>query len=201
MTTQPLPVTRREFLYYVWAASIACFTAETTGALLWFALPRAHANKFGGPFTIPPEEIPLPDSLPARYTAGRFWLVNIGTERATDPRHPQNAVTQPGLAAFFALCTHEHCDYKWVPINNRFECPCHGAKFLLDGTRVDGPAQRDLDRFQIRALDADGGLLAATKLGNDHDDSTVGQPLALPEGTAAIVIDTGKLIRGHPRSG
>jgi cytochrome b6-f complex iron-sulfur subunit len=28
-------------------------------------------------------------------------------------------------------------------------CPCHGAKFTLQGTRIDGPSPRDLKRFQV----------------------------------------------------
>src|SRR6185436_5567794 len=42
-----LPMTRREFLYYIWAASMALFMAETGGAILWFAYPRFRVGEFG----------------------------------------------------------------------------------------------------------------------------------------------------------
>ena len=32
-------LTRREFLYYIWGASIALFAVEFTGLLVWFMLP------------------------------------------------------------------------------------------------------------------------------------------------------------------
>jgi len=38
------PMTRREFLYYIWAASMALFLAEAGGAIVWFAVPRFKAG-------------------------------------------------------------------------------------------------------------------------------------------------------------
>src|SRR5690348_2146582 len=80
-TTPPpsvAPMSRREFLYYIWAASMALFLAEAGGAILWFAVPRFKAGEFGGVFELDVTEIPAPDSGPVSYDAGRFWLVNIG---------------------------------------------------------------------------------------------------------------------------
>ena len=59
------PMTRREFLYYIWAASMALFLAETGGAILWFAVPRFKAGEFGGVFeldiaNVPPTSHALP---------------------------------------------------------------------------------------------------------------------------------------------
>jgi hypothetical protein len=71
-------MSRREFLYYIWAASMALFLAETGGAILWFAVPRFKAGEFGGVFELDVAEVPPADSGPVSYDAGRFWLVNIG---------------------------------------------------------------------------------------------------------------------------
>ena len=40
------PLSRREFLYYLWASSMALFIAEAGGAVLWFAYPRFRAGQF-----------------------------------------------------------------------------------------------------------------------------------------------------------
>lgn len=32
-------------------------------------------------------------------------------------------------------------------------CPCHGAKFTLDGTLISGPSPRGLKRFEVKELD------------------------------------------------
>jgi cytochrome b6-f complex iron-sulfur subunit len=74
-------------------------------------------------------------------------------------------------------------------VTNRFECPCHGSKSPKDGTYIEGPAPRSLDRFVIRFLDAEGQVLAET--------DSQGEPLAVPDPNATMVIDTGKIILGH----
>uniref|UniRef100_UPI0035E42AE4 QcrA and Rieske domain-containing protein n=1 Tax=Thermoflexus sp. TaxID=1969742 RepID=UPI0035E42AE4 len=82
------------------------------------------------------------------------------------------------------------CLYKWVPSNFRFECPCHGSKFQLDGTYIEGPAPRDLDRFVIYLKDASGRVVAQTDLKGD--------PLPVPDPNLIIEVDTGKKILGKP---
>jgi cytochrome b6-f complex iron-sulfur subunit len=191
-------MTRREFLYYGWAASMALFMAQIGGALVWFALPRFRAGEFGGAFTVPLDKIPPPDSAaPADFPDGRFWLVNAGEQIANDPRTPPGYKTATGVAAIYKICVHLGCLYKWTPTNNRFECPCHGSKYLLNGVRIDGPARRNLDRFIIRAVDAEGKVLAETKSGNADQDSTAGLPIQIPAGAAALIVDTGRRILGE----
>ena len=196
------PMTRREFLYYVWGASMALFMAEMGGALVWFALPRFRAGEFGGVFTLDVSTLPQPDTGPKDFPDGRFWLVNLGSKDVADPRQPKDypGWLQPGLAAIYKVCVHLGCLYKWVPTNNRFECPCHGSKYLSSGLRVDGPARRNLDRFIIKALDASGNVLTQTKSGDPGSDDTAGAPFQLPAGTAQIQIDTGKRMQGAPNT-
>ena len=33
-------INRREFLYYIWGASMALFAAQSAGLLVWFLIPR-----------------------------------------------------------------------------------------------------------------------------------------------------------------
>ncbi|MCC7362296.1 MAG: Rieske 2Fe-2S domain-containing protein [Anaerolineales bacterium] len=196
------PMSRREFLYYIWAASMALFLAETGGAILWFAVPRFKAGEFGGVFELDVTAVPAPDSDPVSYDAGRFWLVNIGQgdiDRQYS-EHPQTQTDYPqtqGVKALYKICVHLGCLYKWVPTNHRFECPCHGSKYLPTGIRVDGPARRNLDVFIVQAVDANGSVLAQTEaLAGNLEGSAV----TLPSGTAKLRIDTGKRIVGEVNS-
>jgi len=192
------PMTRREFLYYVWGASMALFMAEMGGALVWFALPRFKPGEFGGKFTLTLDKIPPPDATdPTEYADGRFWLINAGDKIANDPRTPPGYKTATGVAAIYKICVHLGCLYKWVPTNNRFECPCHGSKYLLNGARLEGPARRNLDRFVLQAIDASGQVLAQTQAGDPNNDPAAGLPIVLPAGTAAIIVDTGRRIQGE----
>lgn len=176
----PAPLSRREFLFYIWGASITLALAGSTGAILWFAYPRFREGEFGGVFSIAAGNLPSPDAPPEEHPDGRFWLVNTGT----------------GILAIYKVCTHLGCLYKWVPSNDRFECPCHGSKYQKDGTYIEGPAPRTLDRFVVQVVDGGGNVLAETVDGDMNTDPQAGKPVEVPAGAAEIEIDTGKRILG-----
>jgi cytochrome b6-f complex iron-sulfur subunit len=188
-----LPLSRREFLYYLWGVSMAVAIAGGTGATIWFALPRFKEGEFGGVVTIPVEALPPPDSSPLPYSEGRFWLVNIGPETVDDPRQPPVYPLTPGVKALYMVCVHLGCMYKWVETQDRYECPCHGSKYLKSDARIDGPARRNLDVFVIEAVDVNGNVVARTEpeIGNNEGSSV---PIT-PE-VVSLRIDTGKKIAG-----
>lgn len=190
------PMTRREFLYYIWAASMAMFMAGSGGAILWFAIPRFKAGEFGGIFTLDVSEVPPPDSEPKAYDAGRFWLVNLGDKRLADARQPKDYPLATGLKALYKVCVHLGCLYKWVPTNDRFECPCHGSKYLTTGARIDGPARRNLDVFLVEALDAGGNVIAKTE---PQEGTLEGSAIDIT-GAVTLRISTGKRIVGAPNT-
>lgn len=142
-------INRREFLYYIWGASMVMLTGATTGVLLWYMLPRFRAGEFGGDFTVSAGSLPMEGSEPVDNPQGRFWLSN----------------TETGVQALYKVCTHLGCLYKWVETNNRFECPCHGSKFQLNGLYIEGPAPRSLDRFELVAVLADDSEVESNEQG------------------------------------
>jgi cytochrome b6-f complex iron-sulfur subunit len=152
---------------------MALFMAEMGGALFLFALPRFKPGEFGGAFDVPASLLPAPGSPPLANDAGRFWLSN----------------TDQGVYALYKVCTHLGCLYKWASLNNRFECPCHGSKFQLNGTYIEGPAPRSLDRFVVQVQDASGSVIAQT-------DPT-GGPVKVSDPNSTLVVDTGKRIQGQ----
>jgi len=164
-------VSRREFLYYIWGASMALLLAETTGAAIWFALPQFRAGEFGGTFAIDPGTLPAVGAPPLQRTDAKMWLSN----------------TDKGLLALSAVCVHLGCLFKWVDVTHRFECPCHGSKYQLDGTYIEGPAGRSLDRYVV-TVTAPGGTVQTPKDGG---------PVPIT-GATAIEVDTGNKILGKP---
>ena len=192
-----VPLSRREFLNYLWAMSMAVFMAGGGGVTVWFLYPRFREGEFGGVFTVPVGELPPPNAPPKEFPEGRFWLSNIGGEVVTDPRQPIDYPLQEGVRAIYKVCTHLGCLYKWVEANDRFECPCHGSKFLQTGTRIDGPARRNLDVFPIEVVDAGGNVLARTEPSMNAQEGT---PVPVPSGAVALRIDTGRRVTGAPNS-
>ena len=179
-------VSRREFLNYVWAGSLAIFMAASGGAMLAFAMPRISEGEFGGMYTVGTvsEKLPAPDSPPVNYPDVKFWLVNIGPAEAAKGGGIQ------GLMALYKVCVHLGCLYAWVDSTVRFECPCHGSKYQADGTYIEGPAPRDLDRFRVVITDGQGNLVDETV--TTKTSPGFGAPIPAPtDGSLVIKVDTG----------
>ncbi len=183
-------ITRREFLNYVALASIALFTAEVGGAIFAFSLPRFREGEFGGTRTIGTvgDKLPKADSGPVAYSDVKTWIVNVG------PAGAAAGGGKEGLVALYKVCVHLGCLYAWVDSNHRFECPCHGSKYQLDGTYIEGPAPRDLDRFVVQIKNEKGEIVAKTN--SDATSPDYGAPIAIPDGATnyTIVVDTGSKI-------
>lgn len=168
------PVTRREFLNYAFLGSLGIFLVSLAGATFLFALPRFGAGEFGGSFNLGQagNAIPPVDQAPANLTSARSWISN----------------TETGVIALYNVCVHLGCLYGWQPVTTRFECPCHGSKYQKNGTYIEGPAPRSLDRFVIQFQDLDGNVIAET--------NAAGDPLPIPSPNAVLVVNTGKIILG-----
>lgn len=187
-------ISRREFLYYIWGASIALVTLQGAGLLVWYLIPRFREGEFGGTFTLSAGDVPPVNAEPVNFAEGRFWLVNLDSTQPNDLMYQASDEPNPiqGVAAIYKVCTHLGCIYSWTPTNSRFECPCHGSKYRLDGRRVEAPAPRSLDRFFIQAIAEDETtVLAEAPLENDFY-----APLVLPSGTAFVRVDTGNRREG-----
>jgi hypothetical protein len=155
VTSELRPINRREFLNYALGGSLALLAAGSCGAALWFAYPRL---RYGVDlFQIDPNAIPDPGSEPVIYPRddASFWLSS----------------TANGIFAFDPVCPRDGAWYKWLPPNNRFECPWCGSKFRADGAYIEGPAPCNLDQF---------GILVSTAKGTMRTPA-VGSPVSIQE--------------------
>lgn len=167
----PKGVTRREFLYYVWGASMALFLAETAGISVLFALPRFREGQFGGKISVNVTDFPKLSDAPVANNAGKFWMVT----------------TDQGIIANYKVCTHLGCIYAWDGLANRYACPCHGSQFQKDGAWIAGPAPRSLDKFALEAYDQGGKMVG---------QSLDGAPLPVPANAVTIKVNTGLKVSG-----
>jgi cytochrome b6-f complex iron-sulfur subunit len=169
---------RREFLYYLWGASMALALGATGAGLAWYMLPRTNEEIV----SFDPDDLPLIGSTRLIKPEDLNQWSRLFSLAHTD---------DDSLIALYRLCTHEHCLIKWIDLNHRYECPCHGSKFKIDGTYIEGPAPRHLDRYHMTITFEDG----TTATTNDNGDPI---PLAGRE-IIRIEIDTRQLIAGAPR--
>jgi Rieske Fe-S protein len=61
--------------------------------------------------------------------------------------------SQGQLRVLTSICPHLGCTVPWNKEKNQFACPCHGATFAADGTRVSGPSLRGMDTLETTVQD------------------------------------------------
>ena len=64
------------------------------------------------------------------------------------------------VLAVNSLCTHQGCQVAWKQDSGQFVCPCHQSTYQPDGSKVSGPATKDLATFEAK-IDGDLVLIKA----------------------------------------
>jgi cytochrome b6-f complex iron-sulfur subunit len=123
--TEP-DIERRTFLvrWMQWGAA-------AVAALFLYPLFRFTGHR------IPPKprlvEVPAPLPLSGVYTGHDFLLFS----------------TPEGATAVSRICTHLGCRVNYQQDKQYIECPCHQSRFTPDGTRITGPAEKNLPTFEV----------------------------------------------------
>ncbi len=76
---------------------------------------------------------------------GEGRLVNVNGRKTAAYRDEHGL-----LHALSPVCTHMGCHVNWNPAERSWDCPCHGSRFSVEGTVIQGPATGDLEK---RAID------------------------------------------------
>lgn len=57
-------------------------------------------------------------------------------------------VSEGSFTALSTRCTHQGCEVN-PPASGSIQCPCHGSRFNLDGSVINGPASSPLRSYQV----------------------------------------------------
>jgi glycine/D-amino acid oxidase-like deaminating enzyme/nitrite reductase/ring-hydroxylating ferredoxin subunit len=87
-----------------------------------------------------------PDAL----APGEAGLYTIGGRLAAVRRDPDGTLT-----ALSGRCTHLGCVVAFNPDEDSWDCPCHGSRFGLDGSVLEGPATQPLAPLAIDDVDTE----------------------------------------------
>lgn len=53
------------------------------------------------------------------------------------------------LHALSPVCTHAQCIVNWNQVEKSWDCPCHGARYDINGTVITGPAVKNLPKIDL----------------------------------------------------
>ena len=143
----PAPVqgslwSRRDFFGRLGWGGFTVFTGVSLLAFVRSAFPRVL-------FT-PPASFKA--GFPNEYTIGEV------SERFKQEQRVWIIREADGFYALFAKCTHLGCTPRWLKVEEKFKCPCHGSGFRKTGINFEGPAPRPLERLRI-TLAEDGQIV------------------------------------------
>nr|MBF0221165.1 Rieske 2Fe-2S domain-containing protein [Desulfobulbaceae bacterium] len=64
-------------------------------------------------------------------------------------------VDAQGPWAVSRKCTHLGCSVFYNETSQQLVCPCHQSKFSVKGLRLDGPAVKNLQRYEVKKMTGD----------------------------------------------
>jgi hypothetical protein len=152
--TRVQSVNRQEVLTYLLLAAIGIFILLVAGLLFWTVSPLATVSPevlIGKTADFPPavepylirlelneKEIEAHTEINANFLPS-IWLVHTETGWLALNRYTPS----------FGFSKTRTCLYAWVAANGRFEDPCYGSKFTLDGLLINPPATQNLTTYPV----------------------------------------------------
>lgn len=145
-------LSRRRFLTLAWGAAGAVVLGESGLLAYKFFAPKSAQGEFGGVFNLGAADAYPPKSV-TPFTDGRFYLVRL---------------EDGGFLALYRKCTHLGCAVQWDQANGVFMCPCHASAFEQEGTVLNPPAPRPLDRFTVTIENGEVLVDTGSPIQRDH---------------------------------
>jgi cytochrome b6-f complex iron-sulfur subunit len=129
-------ISRRRLMGYAWIGAGVIVLGELIAGTFAFLWPR---KKEGKGETI--------------FVAGKVNDFKVGEVFYLRKERAYIERLETGFIGFSAVCTHLHCVVKWNEMHQKFECPCHGAKFDRHGEVLEGPPPRPLDLYKLQIVE------------------------------------------------
>ncbi len=147
--TQNDEVSRRTFLSTVTVAIGALITAgmgiPAVAYIIGPALQRVQEQDWIPIGSTSKVELGTPTLFKAKVERQTGWITD-------EQELSVYLLTEDGrdYVAMSNICTHLGCRVRWIDGQGQFFCPCHNAIFGKDGSVIEGPPPRPLDRFEVK---------------------------------------------------
>jgi menaquinol-cytochrome c reductase iron-sulfur subunit len=153
---QPVDEQRRSFLGALLALGSLCVGTLLAVPLFRFALfpllrrtTELKASPVGALSEFSSLSEPLERTIQIEQVDG--WRKAISEKAVYVTKNSQGQ-----LQVLSSICPHLGCTVPWVSAKQEFICPCHGAVYAPDGSRVSGPCLRGMDTLET--VEQDGQL-------------------------------------------
>jgi glycine/D-amino acid oxidase-like deaminating enzyme/nitrite reductase/ring-hydroxylating ferredoxin subunit len=87
---------------------------------------------------------PISDQPVERLARGEGCILKVDGKKLAVYRDDNGAVH-----AVSAVCTHQGCQVSFNPVEQSWDCPCHGSRFDVDGRVLHGPAKKPLEKHEL----------------------------------------------------
>lgn len=147
------PVTRRNFIVW-WLAGLlgAIMVAIVAPILVYIFPPTGNSKNQQLKVKLDKSLSDLKDGQGIKFEAPKdtaFYTASGGGANAIgDPAYSAFAVKVDGKThVWSSTCSHLGCSIQLNDGAKRFDCPCHGSEFNLDGSVLKGPAAAPLAKL------------------------------------------------------
>ena len=145
-------LSRRQFLNFLTGATVAVTTGSMLYAVSKFFIPPPESLGAGG--AILAKDIlgnPIPATqILAEAPGSRALVAGLSGEPTYLTVTEDHTLDSIGIVN---NCTHLGCTFPWNPIDQQFQCPCHGSLYAPDGAVVRGPAPLPLKLVHIAVVE------------------------------------------------
>lgn len=157
--TRGLWITRRNFFSVSGWLGFSAFLGITIVGTIRFFFPRVlfeASPVFKAGY---PDEYMIGEVSSKYLKSKQVWIVRDKEE----------------FYALSSVCTHLGCTPRWLEMERKFKCPCHGSGFHPSGVNFEGPAPRPLERVKI-SLDENGQLVVDKSIKFLYEKGEWGKP-------------------------
>ena len=149
-------VSRRTFMTWYMAGLMTATLVAGLAPILVYIWPPTPAGEKLGEVKVSPDT-PLSNlqdddaiGFKAPQNSGFIELDGGGANSPGGRTYGGFAVKSGGTIRFFAItCSHLGCSVAFNKDAKRFECPCHGSRFDLEGKVIHGPALFPLSHLHV----------------------------------------------------
>lgn len=140
-------MSRRQLLNFLAGTAVAATASAALYPAVKFFTPPAESNEEGAIIAKDKLGNPIPASqILAEPPGTRALIAGLAGEPTYLTVQENGTLDNMGIVD---NCTHLGCTFPWNPIDQQFQCPCHGSRYTPDGTVVRGPANRPLKLVRV----------------------------------------------------